>query len=100
MHADLAKLLNLQAKDTALGDVERRLEAVRQEVSTLDAALHRAREAVESARRALAESVRRREELETKIENYRAAQERRRQRLEQVRNPKEASAAMVELDLA
>jgi uncharacterized protein len=38
--------------------------------------------------------------LEAKIEGYRLLQDRRRQRLEQVRNPKEASALMAELDLA
>src|SRR5688500_15848461 len=99
MHADLAKLLNLQSKDTVVTDVEQRLAAVRAEVAALDATLQRARDAVESARRMLAESIRRREELETKIESYRTAQERRRQRLEQVRNPKEGAAAMAELDL-
>jgi predicted nucleic acid-binding Zn-ribbon protein len=100
MHADLVKLLDLQSKDTAVEEVERRLEALRGEVATLDQSIQRAREGLEAARRAAADGARRRDELETKIESYRLLQERRRQRLEHVRNPKEASTLMAELDLA
>jgi len=38
--------------------------------------------------------------MEAKIESYRLLQDRRKQRLEQVKNAKEASAVMAELDLA
>jgi uncharacterized protein len=100
MHADLVKLLELQAKDAVLSDADQRLTAVNQEAEELDQALQRAEESVEAARRALADGRRRRDELEAKIESYRVLQDRRRQRLEQVRNAKEASALMAELDLA
>ncbi len=100
MHADLVKLLELQAKDSAVAEVERRLGALREETSVLDQALDRAREVLESARRAAGDAARRRDELEQKIESYRVLQERRQQRLEHVRNPKEASTLMAELDLA
>jgi predicted nucleic acid-binding Zn-ribbon protein len=100
MHADLVKLLDLQARDAAVAEVERRLEALQAESGALDQALHRAREVLEAARRAAVEAARRRDELEAKIETYRVLQDRRQQRLEHVRNPKEASALMAELDLA
>jgi predicted nucleic acid-binding Zn-ribbon protein len=100
MHADLVKLLDLQAKDLAVAEVERRLEALREESGVLDQALSRAREGLEAARRAAVDAARRRDELEQKIESYRVLQERRQLRLEHVRNPKEASALMAELDLA
>jgi predicted nucleic acid-binding Zn-ribbon protein len=100
MHADLVKLLDLQAKDSAVVEVERRLEALREETGVLDQALNRAREGLEAAKRAAADAARRRDELEQKIESYRVLQERRQQRLEHVRNPKEASTLMAELDLA
>src|SRR5918999_1613966 len=100
MHADLVKLLDLQAKDAAVAEVERRLDALRAETSVLDQALERAREVLEAARRAAADAARRRDELEAKIESYRVLQDRRQQRLEHVRNPKEASTLMAELDLA
>jgi predicted nucleic acid-binding Zn-ribbon protein len=100
MHADLVKLLDLQAKDGAVVEIERRLEALTQEIAALDAVLQRTRDGVETARRAAADGARRRDELEAKIESYRLLQERRRLRLEHVRNPKEASTLMAELDLA
>jgi predicted nucleic acid-binding Zn-ribbon protein len=100
MHADLVKLLDLQAKDAVVADVERRLEALQGEFTTLDQALEKARAGLETARRAVTDAGRRRDELEAKIESYRLLQDRRRLRLEHVRNPKEASTLMAELDLA
>ena len=100
MHADLVKLLDLQAKDSAVAEVEQRLLALREETGVLDQALDRAREVMDTARRAAEDAARRRDELEAKIESYRVLQERRQQRLEHVRNPKEASSLMAELDLA
>jgi uncharacterized protein len=100
MHADLAKLLDLQAKDSAVAEAERRLGALRAETSVLDQALDKAREGLEVAKRAAVDAERRRDELEQKIESYRVLQERRQLRLEHVRNPKEASTLMAELDLA
>ncbi len=100
MHADLVKLLDLQAKDALLAEADQRLVALVEETSALDQVLQRARDSLEVARRALADGQRRRDELEAKIESYRTLQERRSQRLEHVRNPKEASTLMAELDLA
>jgi hypothetical protein len=100
MHADLVKLLDLQAKDSAVAEAGRRLVALREETGLLDHALDRAREVLETARRAAADAARRRDELEAKIESYRVLHDRRQQRLEHVRNPKEASTLMAELDLA
>jgi predicted nucleic acid-binding Zn-ribbon protein len=100
MHAELVKLLDLQAKDAVLTEAEQRLAALRAEATVLDEALQQARTSLEGARRALTDGRRRRDELEAKIESYRMLQERRHQRLERVRNPKEASTLMAELDLA
>ena len=100
MHADLVKLLELQAKDAVLSDVDQRLAALGNEAALLDEALQQARTNLELAHRALADGRRRRDELEAKIESYRTLEERWRQRLERVRNPKEASTLMAELDLA
>ena len=52
MHADLVKLLDLQAKDSAVAEVERRLDALQGETGVLDQALERAREGLEAATRA------------------------------------------------
>jgi uncharacterized protein len=100
MHADLVKLLDLQAKDAAVVEIEQRIEGLQSEIATLDQILQRASEVLEAARRAASDGARRRDEQESKIESYRLLQERRRLRLEHVRNPKEASTLMAELDLA
>ena len=100
MHADLVKLLDLQAKDAVLAEADQRLAVLVQETTGLDQVLERARNSLEAARRALADGQRKRDEQEAKIESYRTLQDRRRQRLEHVRNPKEASTLMAELDLA
>ena len=99
MHPDLSKLLDLQAKDTAIADLDARIATVDADVAMLDRDLDRARGARDTAQRAAADGARRRDELETKIESFRQLQERRRQRLEFVRNPKEASTLMAEMDL-
>ena len=100
MHADLVKLLELQAKDAAIDEIDRRLRALNAEVATLDQAIQRTRDGLDSARRAAADGARRRDELEAKVDSYRILQDRRVQRLETVRNPKEASTLMAELELA
>ena len=100
MHADLVKLLDLQSKDAAIDDIDRRLRELQGEVGALDRAVQKARGALDGARRAAADGSRRRDELEAKVDSYRILQERRVQRLETVRNPKEASTLMAELELA
>lgn len=100
MHADLIKLIDLQSKDAAVAAAEQRLIDLRSETAGLDQALQRARDVLEASKRAAVDGQRRRDELETKIESYRILQDRRRLRLEQVRNPKDASTLMTELDLA
>ena len=100
MHADLVKLLELQAKDVVLSGAEQRLADLNRDAAALDEALQRARASLEAAQKALAEGRRRRDEMEAKIESYRLLQDRRKQRLDQVKNSKEATAVMAELDLA
>jgi uncharacterized protein len=100
MHADLVKLLDLQAKDAAVEEVEARMRMLDSERVGLDQVLQRARDLLEAARRAVTDGARRRDELEARVESFRLLQERRQLRLEHVRNPKEASTLMAELDLA
>jgi predicted nucleic acid-binding Zn-ribbon protein len=100
MHPDLTKLLDLQAKDGEIADLDTRQLALDADVSALDAQLRRAREVLDAARRAAEEAARRRDDQEQKVETFRQQQERRKQRLEFVRNPKEAATLMAEMDLA
>jgi len=100
MHPDLVKLLELQAKDVALLDADRRLDAILAEVEALDLELADQERAATQAREAVAEASRRRLEVEGKIENYKKLEERGRLRLDQVRTQKEMQAVNAELDLA
>ena len=98
MHADLVKLLDLQSKDAAeRPPTRRRISGGGPPNWTMSPARPGARREGPANG---ADGERRRDELETKIESYRILQDRRRLRLEQVRNPKEASTLMTELDLA
>jgi predicted nucleic acid-binding Zn-ribbon protein len=99
MHADLVKLLDLQSKDAMVAEAEARLRELDNESAALDQAIQRARDALDAARRAAVEGARRRDEIEARVESYRTLQDRRVQRLETVRNPKDASTLMAELDL-
>jgi len=100
MHPELAKLLDLQGKDIVLAEIDDRLATLVEEEQALDAVVDRARDAAKAARKQAADAARRRDEYEERINTLKQQHERRQQRLEFVRNPKEASTLMAELDLA
>ncbi len=62
--------------------------------------LAEAERTLESRRRSAAEALRKRQESETKIENYRRLVERQQARTDQLHGQREIQAAMVEMDLA
>jgi len=100
MTPDLEKLLDLQDKDIALLQVDQALDEVLQEEEALDEAVRQAEAAVGVAQRGVAEAVRRRIEVEGRVETYRKLQEGRRKRVEVSRPGKETAQLMAELDLA
>ena len=100
MHPDLVKLLDLQEKDLALVEVDGRLTGILREIDQLDKELADAERNLESRRRSAAEALRKRQESETKIENYRRLVERQQARTDQLRGQREIQAAMTEMDLA
>lgn len=100
MHPDLIKLLDLQARDVELLEVDRRLQQLDSEVAELDVQLNKAREAIVSAERAISQETRRRDELEAKIEAHRKHQDKRREKLEFMKTQKEVAGLLAEIDLA
>lgn len=100
MHPDLVKLLDLQAKDLALLEADAALAEILAAEAELDARLARLAKESEAAARGAQEARRRRDESQKKIDTWRAQQEKRQQRLDTVRNAREATAVMAELDLA
>ena len=100
MHPDLEPLLALQERDKAVGAAKKALDALLPEEEGLDAELGAHTKALEDAERAASGAEARKGELEARIAGYKRLQEQRRQQLDYVRDAKEASALMAELDLA
>lgn len=100
MHAELAKLLDLQTKDLILLDADVRLKAILDEVARLDTELEAGRRDTTLARKRLEDGVKKREDLETRIEGFRSIQDKRRQRLESAKGAREAQAVMTEVEMA
>lgn len=100
MHPDLGKLLDLQARDIELLDVDTRLLELDTETAALDEELDKARDAVAAAERAIETEKKRRDELEVKVEAHRKHQEKRKEKLEFMKTPKEVAGLMAEIDLA
>jgi len=97
---ELEKLLDLQNKDLALLEADTRLAEIADEVSHLDRAIEVAEREAEATDTRLAEGVKRREEIEVRIESYRTIQDRRRQRLEEAKGAREAQALLTEVEMA
>ena len=100
MHPDLSKLLDLQATDGELADLDTRQAVLDAELEGLDVELRRTADTRDAARRAAEDAARRRDAQEQKIETLRVAQERRKQMVEFVRTPKEGASLMADMDLA
>ena len=100
MNPDLERLLDLQAKDQVLVAVDERLEELAAEAEALDEAVRAAESSIGVAQRSVAESVRRRIEVEGRVETYRKLQEGRRKRIEVSRPGKDTTTLMAELDLS
>jgi len=99
MHPDLPKLLDVQAKDRRLAELDARAQEIAAARAALDAALERGRTEVAAAERAGADATRRRDEAGQKLETQRGQHERRRQRLEQERNPRVAAQLLADVEL-
>ena len=99
MHPDLPKLLDVQAKDRRLAELDQRAQELAAARAVLDAALERGRTEVATADRFGADAIRRRDEAEKTLETQRTQHERRRARLEQERNPRIAAQLLADVEL-
>lgn len=99
MHADLEALLELQSDDEQLQGLERRQRELDERARALDAELAGQAAEVERAEQAIEVEEDRRRELELKVEQHRQLQERNLAALEGVWKPREATAAMSQVDL-
>ncbi len=99
MHADLAGLLELQEDDEQLRELERRERELHERTRALDAEVAAQAGEVERAGEALEAEEERRRGLELKVQEHRQLQERNLAALEGVWKPREATAAMSQVDL-
>ena len=100
MHAELSKLLDLQTKDLTLLDADVRLKAILDELARMDTELDSGRRDITVAKKRVEDGVKKREDLETRIEGFRSIQDKRRQRLESAKGAREAQAVMTEVEMA
>jgi predicted nucleic acid-binding Zn-ribbon protein len=99
MHPDLPKLLDVQAKDGRLAELDAQAASLADEAAALDALLQHGRSDVTATQRLADDATRRRDEAERTLETQRSQHERRRQRLEQERNPRVAAQLLADLEL-
>jgi uncharacterized protein len=100
VHPDLEAVLALQERDRAVTAVKKAMDGLLPAEAALDEELTAHTKALEDAQRAAVGAETRKVELEARIAGYKRLQEQRRQQLDYVREAKEASALMAELDLA
>jgi len=99
VNPDLVALLALQQDDAAVSKINARLKELDGEVALLDRAAASAKEALARARAALdAEEVRHRD-LTNKVQDHKALQDHHVSALDAVRKPREASAAMAQIEM-
>jgi predicted nucleic acid-binding Zn-ribbon protein len=99
MNPDLQALLALQDDDTEIGRLEAQVLGVDARVAELDRERAAVGEALERSRALVADEERRLRELEDKVRDHRQLQEKYAAQLDLVRKPREATAAMAQLDI-
>lgn len=99
MHPDLVALLALQDDDAAIMAIEGRIRDLEAQAKVLDRERSALDEAITRARAAADAEERRRRELAGKVQEHRSLQERNLAAYEAVRKPREATAAMAQIDL-
>lgn len=98
MHPDVKSLLAVQQDDLDIYALEEKLSSLSPRLAALEQERSRAADAVERARRATEAEEARHREAKTRIETHRQLAERSQRQYEAVTNPREAMAAMAQLE--
>jgi uncharacterized protein len=96
---DLEAVLALQAEDTIVSQLNGKLRALDAKLKALDGERAQLEESLARARTTAEQEEKRRRELAIKVEDHKAMQERNLATLDVVRKPKEATAAMAQVDM-
>lgn len=98
MHPDVKSLLAVQQDDLQIFALEQRLASLAPRLAALEKERGRAAEALERARRAVEAEEARHREARTRIETHRQLADRSQRQYESVASPREATAALAQLD--
>jgi len=96
---DLEAVLALQAEDTIVAQLNERLRALDSQLIALDAERKQVEDSLARAKTTAEQEEKKRRELSIKVEDHKAMQERNLATLDVVRKPKEATAAMAQVDM-
>ena len=99
MSPDLEAVLALQAEDAIVAQLNEKLRALDGQMKTLDAERKHVEESRARARATAEQEEKKRRELSIKVEDHKAMQGRNLATLDVVRKPKEATAAMAQVDM-
>lgn len=99
VNAELEALLALQADDNAVMELEQRSRELDARLAVLDRERQALLDAIERSRQALATEEKRQRELSGKVQDHKQLQERNVAALDAVRKPREAAAAMSQIEL-
>lgn len=100
MNPDLTALLALQEDDSAMAAIDARLHELDRRAEALDGERQAANAAVARAHATTESEEKKRRDLALKIEEHRSIQERNLSMLDAVRKPREAQAAMTQVEVA
>jgi predicted nucleic acid-binding Zn-ribbon protein len=96
---DLEAVLALQGEDTIVAQLNGKLRALDAKLKSLDTERAQVEDSLARAKATAETEEKRRRELSTKVEEHKAMQERNLATLDVVRKPKEATAAMAQVDM-
>ena len=99
MSPDLEAVLALQAEDAIVAQLRDKLKALDAQLKTLDAERTHVEDSLARARGTAEQEEKKRRELSIKVEDHKAMQDRNLATLDVVRKPKEATAAMAQVDM-
>jgi len=96
---DLEAVLALQAEDVIVARLNEKLRALDGRMKSLDAERKQLEDSLARTRATAEQEEKKRRELSIKVEDHKAMQERNLATLDVVRKPKEANAAMAQVDM-
>lgn len=99
MSPDLEAVLALQAEDAIVAQLNQKLRALDERLKSLDTERASVEDALARAKASAESEEKRRRELAVKVEDHKAMQERNLATLDVVRKPKEATAAMSQVEM-